>query len=74
MARARGDGRIYARGEVLWVAYHLRGKKIRESTGAKVGDERAAEKFLRNRLKEVHADEIGARTFTSPKACRPDRS
>jgi integrase len=70
MVRARGEGRIYARGKMLWVAYHLRGKKIRESTGAWVGDEKAAEKFLRNRLKEVHADEIGARTFTTPKACR----
>ena len=67
---ARGNGRIYPRGEVLWVAYHLRGKKIRDSTGASVGDEKAAEKFLRNRLKEVHADELGARTFTTPKARR----
>jgi hypothetical protein len=42
MARgARGNGRIYPRGEVLWVAYHSRGKKIRESTGAYVGDEKA---------------------------------
>jgi integrase len=70
MRGARGNGRIYPRGEVLWVAYHLRGKKIRESTGASVGDEKAAEKFLRNRLKEVHADELGARTFTTPKARR----
>lgn len=65
---ARGDGRIYQRGQILWVCYYLRGKQFREST--QTNDPKAADKFLRKRLKEVHADEIGARTFTTPKACR----
>jgi integrase len=65
---ARGDGRIYQRGTTYWCCYYLRGKQFREST--QTNDPKAADKFLRKRLKEVHADEIGARAFTTPKACR----
>lgn len=70
----RGDGRIFQRGEIYWVAYYLRGKEHREAAktkdGKNTGDPIAAMKFLRARLKEVHADEVGGRTFTTPQACR----
>jgi integrase len=64
----RGDGRIFMRGTTYWCSYYLRGKEFRESTGQTDPDK--ASKFLRGRLKEVHADEIGAQTFTTPKASR----
>jgi integrase len=49
-------------------AYYLRGQLFREST--RTSDEKEARKFLRARLREVHADEIGARSFTTPRASR----
>ncbi len=66
----RGDGRIYQREGTpfLWCAYYLRGKQYRESTGHT--DEEKAIKFLRNKLKEVHADQIGAKTFIGPQQQR----
>ena len=51
----RGDGMIWKRGEIWWVAFYVDGKKQRES--AKTGDEETARKYLRRRLKEVHAHE-----------------
>jgi hypothetical protein len=70
----RGDGRIFQRAEFYWVAYYLRGKEYREAAKTKDGknttDPKVAEKFLRARLKDVHADEVGGRAFTTPKACR----
>lgn len=64
--RARGDGRIFARKGTanLWCAYFLRGEEYRESTGTT--DPQAAEKFLKRRLKEVGADQIGKATFVGP--------
>jgi hypothetical protein len=61
--RARGDGRIFARkgSAFLWCAYFLRGKEYLEST--KETDQQRAEKFLKRRLKEVGADQIGKATF-----------
>ena len=66
----RGDGRIYLRkgSPFYWCEYWLRGKQYREST--EQTDEDKARKFLRNKLKEVFADQIGARTFISPKQQR----
>jgi integrase len=64
----RGQGRIFLRGNIYWASYYLRGKEYRESTGK--GTEKEAEKFLQARLREVGADLIGSRTFTTPKACR----
>lgn len=66
----RGDGRIYQRqgSPFLWCAYYLRGKQYRESTGET--DQQKAEKFLKRKLKEVHADEIGARPFVGPQQQR----
>lgn len=68
--KSRGDGRVYARkGSVnLWCAYFLRGKEYRESTGT--ADRQAAEKFLKHRLKEVGADQIGKATFVGPQQDR----
>ena len=61
----RGDGRIFLRGATFWCAYYLRGKEFRESTGET--DEKKALNFLRIRLKEVGADELGLHKFTPPK-------
>ena len=46
----RGDGCIYPRGNMLWIAYSFRGKMFRES--AHTTDEKVARKVLR-RLKQV---------------------
>jgi len=66
--RDRGDGFIYLRGTTYWVSYSLRGKQFRQS--AETADEQEARKFLKNKLKEVHADQIGARKFVTPQASR----
>lgn len=62
----RGNGRIFQRkgSTFLWSAYYLRGKEYRESTGE--SDPGKAEKFLKRRIKEVGADQIGAKTFVGP--------
>lgn len=62
----RGEGRIFTRNRspFLWCAYHLRGQEFRESTGT--ADTKLAEKFLKRRLKEVGADQIGAAAFVGP--------
>lgn len=66
-ARTRGTGRIFSRkgSALLWCAYYLRGKEYRESTGE--SDPNKAEKYLKHRLKEVGADQIGAKPFIGPK-------
>lgn len=64
----RGQGRIFQRGTTWWAAYFLHGKEYRESTHSK--DAKHAEKFLRARLREVAADQLGARQFTTPAASR----
>jgi len=64
--RTRGTGRIFSRkgSAVLWCAYYLRGKEYRESTGQ--SDPNKAEKYLKHRLKEVGADQIGVKPFIGP--------
>jgi integrase len=64
--RSRGTGRIFSRkgSTILWCAYYLRGKEYRESTGE--AEPNKAEKFLKRRLKEVGADQIGAKVFVGP--------
>ena len=66
----RGEGRIFQRkgSAALWCAYYLRGKEFRESTGTAAPDK--AEKFLKRRLKEVGADQIGAKQFLGPQSDR----
>ena len=54
----RGDGRIFKRSERWWVAFYVDGREQRES--AKTSDEGTANKYLRNKLKEVHAHELDA--------------
>jgi integrase len=64
--RERGRGRIFTRkgSAALWCAYYLRGKEHRQSTGET--DPSKAERFLSHKLKEVGADQIGAKRFVSP--------
>ena len=64
----RGDGRIFQRGGTFWIAYYLRGKEYRESAGT--SDEKKAQRFLKHRLNEVGADQIGAQAFVEPKQKR----
>ena len=63
---ARGDGRIFKRpgSPYFWCAYYLRGQQYRESTGTI--DKKEALKFLKRRMKEVGADQIGAKRFITP--------
>jgi integrase len=61
----RGRGRIFQRGNLLWIAYYLRGEEYRESTGT--NDRKQAERFLRRRLDEVGADRMGAKRFVAPR-------
>jgi len=49
----RGMGEIYLRGRVWWVAYHVRGKRIRESTGSTKHSD--AVKLLKQRIADVKA-------------------
>lgn len=54
--RMRGDGSLYQRGSTWWICYYVDGQQRREST--KKQDEAAALKYLRSKLKEVHAHEL----------------
>jgi integrase len=64
--KRRGDGRIFSpKGSRYYhCGYFLRGKEYREST--RETDPQRAEKFLRRRLKEVGADQIGKAAFVGP--------
>ncbi|MBZ5598122.1 MAG: site-specific integrase [Acidobacteriia bacterium] len=64
----KGQGRVFKRGNVLWISYYLRGTEHRES--ARTTDSKLAERFLRHRLKEVGADAIGAKPFVTPQMQR----
>ena len=66
MNSTRGNGRIFIRrGSALyWCAYYLRGEEYRESTGTTDPDQ--AMRFLKRRIKEIGADQIGASTFVGP--------
>ena len=63
----RGDGRLFRRGRVWWIAYCHNGKEVRESTGT--SDERKAQKLLRSRTQQVANDVAGIASF-HPKASR----
>jgi integrase len=52
----RGDGRLFKRGDIYWIAICVDGTEQREST--KTSDEKKAAKILRARVKEVHAHEL----------------
>lgn len=66
----RGEGRIFERksSSVLWCAYYVRGKEIRESTGT--NDPEKAAKYLKRRLREVENDRDGTTAFIGPRAER----
>jgi integrase len=64
----RGDGRVFKRGNIFWCAYSLRGKEYRES--CETADELTAKKYLQSKMREVGADVIGAKTFTTPRAAK----
>jgi integrase len=63
---SRGDGRIFKHPQsAVWhCAYYHNGKQVRQSTGET--DEKKARNFLKLRIKEVGADFIGAKPFTTP--------
>ena len=52
----RGEGRIFQRGTIWWIAYSRNGQEYRES--ADTTDERKAKKFLQRRLEEVKKPEF----------------
>jgi integrase len=62
--RERGDGYTYKRGTRWWIRYSSRGEDCRESSGSEAQTD--ATKLLKKRLKEVHADQIGAAKFITP--------
>ncbi len=64
----RGEGRVFLRGSIYWCAYFLRGVEMRES--CKTGDPKEAAKVLKQRMREVGADVIGAKPFINPKQTR----
>lgn len=49
--RARGEGRLFLRGNVWWIQYYSRGAQIRESAGT--DDEKKAARLLRKRTGAV---------------------
>jgi hypothetical protein len=65
-----GDGTLYRkpRSPFWHMQYYLRGRRFRETT--KERDYGRALKVLRRRLKEVGADQIGAKKFVGPHAER----
>ena len=68
--RMYGDGTLYRkpRSPFWHMQYYLRGRRFRETT--KERDYERALKVLRRRLKEVGADQIGAKKFVGPNAER----
>ncbi len=52
----RGDGRIYKRGDVYWIALYVDGRLQRESTH--MSDEKQAEKYLQKRRNAARAHEL----------------
>jgi integrase len=59
----RGQGRLFRRGRVYWIAYYHRGEEIRESAGSE--RESDARRLLRERLRTA-----GTTAFTDPKVER----
>ena len=47
----KGNGRVFKRGQVWWIAYYESGQERRESSGS--GERKEAVKLLRQRLGEV---------------------
>src|SRR3990172_7430814 len=66
----RGMGRIFQmRGSKnWWIAFYLRGKEFRESSGSP--NQKDAEKLLMRRLKETGVDTLGLKGFVGPQQDR----
>jgi len=76
----RGQGRIFTRGCIPWIAYFRNGKEVRESGGTALLQAEAkrrrpltdheatvvAQKFLETRLREVANEREGLRPFIGP--------
>ena len=62
-SRSRGEGRLFQRGRIWWIAYSHRGEEIRESSRSE--DERVAKKLLRERLRTA-----GTAAFVGPQSER----
>ena len=62
----RGMGGVFKRknSNFWWIRYSHRGKEFRESSGSP--DRRQAEKFLKQRLKEIGSDQLGHKRFIGP--------
>lgn len=67
----RGDGRVFKRGERFWLAYYVkkagRSVEIREPGGRTISQ---ALKKLKQRRKELGAQDLGLLTFTGPESER----
>ena len=61
----RGNGRVFQRGQVWWIAYYDNGREHRESSGSR--ERKEAVKLLRQRLGEVA---FGVTQSTAPKRKR----
>lgn len=71
MRPMRGEGRIFRRGKVWWIAYYAPGPdgrsiETRELTGAEA--ESVARKLLMQRMREVANHRGGIRAFAGPRA------
>jgi integrase len=64
---ARGDGRVFKRGNRWWIAYYIDGVEKREPGGR---TEKEALKKLKLRLKQLHAHQLGLELFKGPEAER----
>ena len=67
----RGDGRVFRRGQKFWIAYYVKkaghSKEVREPGGK---TEKQALKKLKQRRKELGAQDLGVWTFTGPESER----
>src|SRR5438045_3809387 len=67
-----GDGFVYMRQGVYWIAYSFNGRRLREPAkdaegrSARIPDEATALRFLRYRLNQVQADQWGLQAFVGP--------
>lgn len=62
----RGMGRIFKRKNSAhwWISYYVRGREIRESSGSP--DQQVAKRLLKQRRKEIGADQLGLKPFVGP--------
>jgi len=70
----RGDGRIFQRGQWLWIGYYRDGKELREPARDKIGkrtnDEKIAAKYLKSRTDQLATERGGGPAFITPQSRR----